>query len=289
MNLMRLPFEIDLTGRVCVVTGGGGVLGGEMARAVATCGARVAVLSRKQANAEAVASPIREAGHLAHAFACDVTRHDELTAVAQRIEQELGACDILINAAGGNAPAGTASASYLLPEMMEDRNTDSPEHFFDLDPLAMQELMDVNYTGTVLACHVWGPGMVRQGRGCIINISSMAAHTPLTRIPMYSSAKAAVDNFTQWLGVHLAKTGVRVNALAPGFFITRQNRSIMLDADGAPTARGQTILDHTPMGRYGEPHELLGALLWLLSDDAAGFVTGTVVPIDGGFHAHAGV
>lgn len=287
---MQLPFQIDLTGRVAVVTGGGGVLGGVMCQAMARCGAGVAVLSRKQANADAVAREITDAGGRALPLACDVTQHDQLLDVRAAVEDELGPCDILINGAGGNAPAGTAAQSYLMPDALNaTKDGDPPQHFFDLDPRGMQQLIDVNYTGTVIASHVFGRGMVERGRGNIVNISSMSALTPLTRIPTYSSAKAAVNNFTQWLGVHLAKTGVRVNAIAPGFFLTRQNRPIMENADGSPTARGQTILDHTPMERYGKPEELLGALLWLLCDAGSGFVTGTIVPIDGGFHAHAGI
>jgi len=286
---MELPFRIDLAGRVAVVTGGGGVLGGVMAEAMAACGATVVVLSRQRANAAAVADHIVAAGHRAIAMACDITSEAEIEAVRGQIEAKAGVCDILINAAGGNAPGATAALSYMPAKAGPAKAGEKPQHFFDLHPGDMKQLMDVNYTGTVLACHAFGRGMVAQGRGNIINISSMAALTPLTRIPAYSSAKSAVSNFTQWLGVHLAKTGVRVNAIAPGFFITRQNRPIMLDPQGNPTARGQTILDHTPMGRYGQPEELLGALLWLLCDKASGFVTGTIVPIDGGFHAHAGV
>lgn len=281
---MDLPFRVDLSGKVAVLTGGGGVLGGVMAQAIAACGAKVAVLSRKLENAQAVANEITGAGHTAEAWSCDVTEHAQLVAVERQIAERLGPCDILVNAAGGNDPRGTVVDSFLDPQATR-RPGETARDFFDLDPAEMQQLMHVNYAGTVLATHVFAHGMVERRRGNVLNISSMAAFTPLTRIPTYSSAKAAVSNFTQWLAVHLARTGVRVNALAPGFFITRQNYRNMCNADGSPTARGERVLAHTPMQRYGQPEELIGATLWLVSDQASSFVTGTIIPIDGGFHA----
>ncbi|GCE45748.1 SDR family oxidoreductase [Thermosporothrix hazakensis] len=271
---MTDPFSIR--GQVAVITGGSGVLGREMALALARAGAKVVVLSRGLASCERVVAAIQQEGGQAWAFACDVTVRADLERVQAEITRTLGPVSILVNAAGGNRAQATTS-----PELP----------FFALDEQAISETFQLNFTGTLLACQVFGQGMAEQGAGCIVNISSMASLRPLTRVVSYGAAKAAINNFTQWLAVYLAREyspRIRVNALAPGFFLTEQNRFLMLDPQGGYTARGQAILDHTPAGRFGEPADLTGALLWLVSP-AASFVTGIVVPIDGGFSAFSGV
>ena len=266
-----------LDGTVAVVTGGGGVLGSTMCRALARAGVKVAVMDISLDAAERVAVDIKESGDKALAIQCDVLDKASLEAAAQEVMAAFGRVDILINGAGGNKKEATTS-----PEL----------RFFDLPPDASQWVFNLNFLGTFLASQVFGKQMVDQGEGVILNISSMNAFRPLTRIPAYSAAKAAVSNFTQWLAVHLAQEyspNIRVNALAPGFFLTEQNRFLLTDSGtGELTPRGQTILDHTPQGRFGDPEDLLGAMFWLLSP-ASQFVTGVVVPIDGGFSAFGGV
>lgn len=267
----------DMTGRTVVITGGAGVLGGEMACALAGCGANVAVLDRDMPQAEKLLA--RMPGGPGHPFAVygDVLSRPSLQQACDTILQQFGKVDGLINAAGGNHPDATTSA---------DRS------FFDLPEEAFRFVADLNLLGTVLSSQVFGAGMAQRGDGVILNISSMNAFRPLTRIPAYSAAKAGVSNFTQWLAVHIAQQyspRIRVNAIAPGFFLTEQNRYLLTDRDsGAWTPRGQAILAHTPMGRFGQPQDLLGAVLWLLSP-AAEFVTGVVIPIDGGFSAFSGI
>jgi NAD(P)-dependent dehydrogenase (short-subunit alcohol dehydrogenase family) len=285
---MQLPFRIDLTGKVAVVTGGSGVLCRRMAMALAECGAGVAVLGRRLDAVEAVAAEIRTAGGKALAVSCDVLNRAGLTAANATIEKELGAVDILVNGAGGNHPKGTTTRDYLFPEDLTNPQ-EGKLTFFELEPEGLQYVLNLNLIGTVLPTQVFGRSMAKRAHGVVINISSMAAFTPLTRISAYSSAKAAVNNFTQWLAVHLSRVGVRVNAIAPGFFLTEQNRNLLTTPDGSPTPRANTIVAHTPMGRFGRPDELLGTLLWLVSDEASGFVTGTVIPVDGGFSAFSGV
>ncbi len=279
---------IDLTGKTAAVTGGGGVLCGRMAKELAECGARVAVLDLRAEAAEAVAGAITEAGGQAMGIACNVLEKDSLEAAYAAMKDAYGPCDILINGAGGNHPKGTTSREFLLPEDLGD-TPDGFKSFFDLSADGVRFVFDLNFLGTFLTTQVFTRDMAAAGRGVVINISSMNAFTPLTKIPAYSAAKAAVSNFTQWLAVHMAKVGIRVNAIAPGFFLTEQNRTLLTNPDGSMTPRGKTIIDHTPMGRYGTPDDLLGALLWLVDDRAAGFVTGTVVAIDGGFSAFSGV
>jgi NAD(P)-dependent dehydrogenase (short-subunit alcohol dehydrogenase family) len=267
----------DLTGRRVVVTGGGGVLCGALAAAVAEAGGHVAVLDRDEPAARRVADAIAQRGGRATAVVCDVTEPASLQAAEQRLAQELGPADALINGAGGNRAAATVSSE--LP-------------FFDLPPDALRSVLDLNVLGTVLPAQVFGRGMAERAGGVILNISSMNAFRPLTNIPAYSAAKAAVSNFTQWLAVHMCRNysaRIRVNAIAPGFFLTQQNRYLLMDRDtNQVTERGRTILAHTPMGRFGDPADLIGTALWLLSD-ASSFVTGVVVPVDGGFSAYSGV
>ncbi len=266
-----------LSGETAVVMGGGGVLGGALARALGQAGARVAIVGRRAEPALAVAEAIRAVGGVAAGYACDALDRMALARTADEIGATLGPVGVLVNAAGGNTPQATTT----------DERT-----FFDLDMEAVRGVFDGNLLTTILPCQVFGRGMAERGRGSIVNIASMSGIRPLTRIPAYSAAKAGVVNFTQWLAVHMAQeysAGVRVNALAPGFFLTEQNRYLLTDrASGAPTTRAQSILAHTPMGRLGQPDDLVGALLWLASP-ASAFVTGVVVPVDGGFAAFGGV
>lgn len=269
--------QFDVRGKVIAVTGGGGVLCGTMARALAAEGAKVAVLDVRRDAAQAVVDDIEAAGGEGLAVEVNVLEKAAVEAAAQELLDAYGAVDILINGAGGNRQEATTSEE--LP-------------FFDLPADAVQWVFDLNFLGTFLCSQVFGRIMAERGQGIILNISSMNAFRPLTKIPAYSAAKAAVSNFTQWLAVHMAQEydqGIRVNALAPGFFLTQQNRFLLVDEEsGDLTDRGQTIIDHTPMGRFGDPEDLLGTALWLLSP-AASFVTGVVVPIDGGFAAFSGV
>ncbi len=285
---MNLPFPVDLKGKVAVVTGGGGILCSVMAQALAQCGARVAVLDLKPEAAEKVVAAIRAAGGEAVGVACNVLERPSLEAAHVEVLKLLGPCDILINGAGGNHPKGTTSKEYLFPEDLQAK-TEGVTTFFDLDPAGIQFVFNLNFIGTLLPTQVFARDMATRGHGCIVNISSMNAFKPLTKIPAYSAAKAAISNFTQWLAVHFSKVGVRVNAIAPGFFLTDQNRGLLTTPDGQMTPRGKTIVGHTPQGHYGKPEDLVGALLWLVHDQASGFVTGTVIPIDGGFSAFSGV
>ena len=277
MNLQTLTQMYDFTGRVAVVTGGSGVLGGEMAAALVGCGANVAILDRNTALKDALQTKLDDGPGTYQVFAGDVLQPERLKESVEAIEQALGPVDILINGAGGNHPRATTSP-------------DNP--FFDLLEDALRFVFDLNIMGTILPCQAFGRGMAERQRGVILNISSMNAFVPLTRIPAYSAAKAGVSNFTQWLAVHMAQEyspAIRVNAVAPGFFLTEQNRFLLTDErSGELTDRGRTIIDHTPMGRFGDPDDLLGAVMWLLSP-ASAFVTGTVIPVDGGFSAFSGV
>jgi NAD(P)-dependent dehydrogenase (short-subunit alcohol dehydrogenase family) len=270
----------DLSGRVAVVTGATGVLGGAMARGLADAGARVGVLGRREERAKEVAQEISNSGAEATAVPADVLDREQLEAVRDTVLGYWGRLDILVNVAGGNVPAAT---------------TGDNAKFFDLPREALQEVLNLNFLGTVLPCQVFGEAMARGNRsdaqGVIVNVSSMAANRPLSKVVGYSAAKSAVENFTRWLAVDLARThgaGLRVNAIAPGFFLGEQNRAMLVQEDGTLTERGRTIIEHTPAGRFGEPEELVGTLIWLCSP-AAKFVTGIVVPVDGGFGAFGGV
>ncbi len=285
---MTVPFRpADIAGKVAVVTGGGGLLCAEFARALAAAGARVAVIDLNLDAAETVAASLRESGAQAIGLAANVLERDALNVAAERVAAELGPCDLLLNGAGGNHPRGTTSKEVFEPEDLADASLTS---FFDLDPKGVEFVFNLNFLGTLLPTQVFARQMVGRAGCSIINVSSMNAFRPLTKIPAYSGAKAAVSNFTQWLAVHFAKTGIRVNALAPGFFLTSQNHKLLVDEQtGDFTARARKIIDHTPMGRFGEAHELTGTVLWLASPAASGFVNGVVVPVDGGFAAYSGV
>ncbi len=285
---MTTPFKVDLTQDVAVVTGGGGILCSCMAGALAECGARVAVTDLRQDAADKVAAAIRSKGGRAIGVACNVLDKASLEQAHGVIVREFGPVTLLVNGAGGNHPKGTTSREYLLPEDI-DKTVEGVTTFYDLDPKGIEFVFNLNFLGTLLPTQVFTKDMARARRGSVINISSMNAFTPLTRIPAYSGAKAAVSNFTQWLAVHFSKVGVRVNAIAPGFFLTDQNRALLTQADGSLTSRGATIMAHTPMGRFGSPDDLIGALLWLSYMPASAFVTGTVIPVDGGFNAFSGV
>ncbi|CAA9433278.1 D-mannonate oxidoreductase [uncultured Rubrobacteraceae bacterium] len=267
----------SLRDRVAVVTGATGVLGGEMARSLARSGARVAVLGRREEKARQVAAEIENEGGEALALPTDVLDRDQLENARDALLDHWSRVDILVNAAGGNVPEATLADDVGVFELPEN---------------AVRQVMDLNFLGTFLSCQVFGAAMVdgeREPEGCIVNVSSMAASRPLTNVVGYSAAKAAVENFTRWLAVELSRShGLRVNAIAPGFFIGEQNRDLLLDEDGSPSERGRKIIEHTPAGRFGEPNDLAGTLIWLCSP-AARFVNGIVVPVDGGFSAFNGV
>ncbi|MFO7849620.1 MAG: SDR family oxidoreductase [Spirochaetia bacterium] len=283
-----VPLQIDLKGKTAVVTGGGGVLCSAFAEALAECGARVAVLDLREEAAEKVAHRIISAGGTAMGVSANVLEPESLAEAEKKIREAYGPADILINGAGGNHPKGTTSKEYLYPEDIKKKNSDIVT-FFELDPEGVQFVFNLNFLGTLLASQSFSKGMVEKGKGTILNVSSMNAFTPLTKIPAYSGAKASVSNFTQWLAVHFSKVGIRVNAIAPGFFLTNQNRDLLKNKDGSWTERAEKILYATPMERFGEPEELLGTLLYLIDEGAAGFVNGTVIPVDGGFSAYSGV
>ena len=282
--MMKLPFDIDLKGKVAVVTGGGGVLCGMFAKALASCGAKVAILDLRKEAADAVADEIKADGGTAIGVCANVLSRESLEEAKKQVNNAFGTCDILLNGAGGNNPRGTTTKEYY---EIGDEDKEDIKSFFDLDPSGIEFVFNLNFLGTLLPTQVFAPDLIKT-KGSIINISSMNAFAPLTRIPAYSGAKAAVSNFTQWLAVHFAKVGIRVNAIAPGFFLTDQNRGLLIDENGNYNERSQKIINNTPMGRFGETEELSGVLMWLLSEGAT-FVDGIVVPIDGGFSAYSGV
>ncbi len=277
---------LDLSGKVAVVTGGGGVLGASFAEALASKGASLAVLDLNEEAATKVADEISSKGNKAIAIQADVLNRESLEKAEKIVREKLGICSILINGAGGNHPKGTTDNEFLTPEDLEKEGLKT---FFDLDENGIRFVFDLNFLGSLLTSQVFCRAMVGQEDNCVINISSMNAFTPLTKIPAYSGAKAAVSNFTQWLAVHMSKVGIRVNAIAPGFFLTNQNRSLLVNDDGSFKPRAEKILGQTPMGRFGEPEELLGTLLWLVDSRSSGFVNGVVIPVDGGFSAYSGV
>ena len=280
--------KVDLTGKTAVVTGGGGILCSVMAKALAASGAKVAILDLKEDAAVKVADEIVADGGRAIGVAANVLDLDSLKKAEAAVKEAFGDCDILVNGAGGNNPKGTTSKEFLCPEDLKN-HVEGLKTFFDLDPAGVGFVFNLNFLGTLLPCQVFCREMALKGGGCVINISSMNAFKPLTKIPAYSAAKAAISNFTQWLCMHMSEVGIRVNAIAPGFFLTDQNRTLLTNADGSLTARGNTILAHTPMGRFGTPEDLIGTLLWLVDSSASGFVNGTVIPVDGGFSAFSGV
>ena len=279
---MKLPLNINLTDKVAVITGAGGVLCSAFSKALAQCGAKVAVLDLNEAAAQKVADEITAEGNKAIAVKVNCLDSASLNEAHDKVVAAFGPCDILINGAGGNNPRGTTDDEQF------DAAVEGIKTFFDLDPAGVRFVFDLNVIAALMTTQVFAKDMIGRG-GNIMNVSSMNAFRPLTKIPAYSGAKSAVSNFTQWLATYLAKSNIRVNAIAPGFFVTNQNRALLFTEDGKPTARTGKILAATPMGRFGEADELLGAVLFLLCDEAASFITGVVLPIDGGFSAYSGV
>lgn len=282
---MKLPINTDLNGKVAVVTGAGGILCAMFSRALAAAGAKVAVLDLNGEAAQKVADQITAEGGTAKAYTCNVLDKDSMEACHRQVLAELGPCDILLNGAGGNNPRATTDKEYY-----ETGDLDAElKSFFDLEQKGVEFVFNLNFLGTLIPTQTFARDMLGREGCSILNISSMNAYTPLTKIPAYSGAKAAISNFTQWLAVHFVKQGIRVNAIAPGFLSTNQNRTLLWNEDGTPTPRTGKILSATPMGRFGQPEELVGAVLFLLNNEAASFITGIVLPIDGGFSAYSGV
>jgi NAD(P)-dependent dehydrogenase (short-subunit alcohol dehydrogenase family) len=278
----------DVSGKVAVITGGAGVLCTEMARALAKEKVQVAILDFNEDAARKLVDEIKSQGNKAIAVKVNVLEKSSLESARDTVLKEFGKIDILINGAGGNNPKATTTKDQFFVTDLKS-NGEGQKSFFDLESEGVQYVFNLNFLGTLLPTQIFGKYMAERGQGVIINISSMNAFRPLTKIPAYSAAKAAISNFTQWLAMHLAPVNIRVNALAPGFFLTAQNRFLLTDEKTAElTARGKTILAHTPMGKFGVPEDLTGTLLWLISD-ASAFVTGIVVPVDGGFSAFSGV
>ena len=281
--MMNLPLQIDFTGKVVVITGAGGVLCGDMARAYAQAGAKVAALDLNEEAVKKLAAELTAEGFTCIGYKTNVLEKDSLEAVHQAVLQDLGSCDILINGAGGNNPRATCDNEYQ-HEAKEGQKT-----FFDLEQSGVDFVFKLNFQGTLLPTQVFAQDMVEKKQGSILNISSMNAYIPLTKIPAYSAAKAGISNFTQWLATHFAGTGIRCNAIAPGFLVSNQNRGLLFHEDGTPTPRTAKILGGTPMGRFVDSAELLGAVFFLTDDKAASAITGVVLPIDGGFAAYSGV
>lgn len=276
---MKLPFKIDLSDKVVAVTGAGGIICSEFAKAMAQCGAKVALLDINYDAAKVYADEI---GENAIAVRCNCLDKASIEEAKNVVNEAFGPVNILINGAGGNNPKATTDNEYMTPDL------EGGKTFFDIDEKGFKFVFDLNITSAFLVTQVFAKDMVKTG-GNIINVSSMNAFRPLTKIPAYSAAKAGISNFTEWLAVHFAPCNIRCNAIAPGFFVTNQNRGLLYNEDGTPTARTGKILNGTPMKKFGEISDLIGALLWLSCDDASGFVTGTVIPVDGGFSAYSGV
>lgn len=281
-------FHDNLKGRTAVITGGGGVLCGGFARDLGALGVNVAVLDLREDAAKKVADDVNAGGGRAVAIRCDVLDPESLEAAKKKTDAAFGACDILINGAGGNSPLGTTSKDSLEPGDLLAK-AEGVKTFFDLDAKSVEFVFNLNFLSVMLTVQRFARDMANNKNACIINVSSMNAFKPLTRIPAYSAAKAAVSNLTQFMAVHFADVGIRVNAIAPGFFSTNQNKTLLYHEDGSLTARSAKILSHTPMRRFGEPSDLTGALVFLCDEEYSGFITGVVLPVDGGFSAFSGV
>ena len=280
---MNLPLNIDYSGKVVVVTGAGGLICGAMARAFAQSGAKVAALDLNEEAVKRLAEELKAEGYICEGYKANVLEVESLEAVHQAVLKDLGACDILVNGAGGNNPRATTDNEY------QHEAKEGGKSFFDLDQSGVDFVFKLNFQGTLLPTQTFAKDMVAKKGGCILNISSMNAYTPLTKIPAYSAAKAGISNFTQWLATHFAGTGIRCNAIAPGFLVSAQNRSLLFNEDGTPTARSAKILKGTPMDRFVDADELLGATLFLCDEKSASAITGVVLPIDCGFAAYSGV
>lgn len=281
--MLNLPLNIDFTGKVVVITGAGGVICGTMARAFAQAGAKVAALDLNEEAVKKLADELKAEGFICEGYKANVLDADALKAVHSQVLADLGPCDILINGAGGNNPRATTDNEYQ-HEAVAGQKT-----FFDLDPSGVDFVFKLNFQGSLLPTQIFAKDMVDRQAGNILNISSMNAYIPLTKIPAYSGAKAAISNFTQWLATHFAGTGIRCNAIAPGFLVTNQNRALLFNPDGTPTARSAKILNGTPTHRFVDSEELLGATFFLCDDKSASAITGVVLPIDAGFAAYSGV
>lgn len=281
--MMQLPINIDYSGKVVVITGAGGLICGSMARAFAQSGAKVAALDLNEDAVKKLADELKAEGLVCEGYKANVLDPEALEEVHKAVLQDLGECDILVNGAGGNNPRATTDNEY------QHETKEGGKSFFDLQPDGVDFVFKLNFQGTLLPTQTFAKDMVKKKSGCILNISSMNAYTPLTKIPAYSAAKAGISNFTQWLATHFAGTGIRCNAIAPGFLVSAQNYKLLFNEDGTPTARSAKILNGTPMGRYVDASELLGATLFLCDDRAASAITGVVLPIDGGFAAYSGV
>lgn len=275
----------SLKGKVAVVTGGGGILCGCMAKELASQGMKVAVLDLRLESAQKVVDEIESNGGTALAVACNVLEVESVKEAEATVFEKLGACELLVNGAGGNNPKGTTTNETLKPEDIDNKDLQT---FFDMTTEGFRFVFDLNFIGTFIPTQVFSKRMVGK-TGNIINISSMSAPCPMTKVPAYSAAKSAIGNFTQWLAVHLADSNIRVNAIAPGFFLTDQNRALLMKEDGSLTERSNKIITHTPMRRFGKPEDLLGTLIWLADENSSGFVTGITVPVDGGFMSYSGV
>lgn len=281
---MKIPFEMDMKDKVIVITGAGGVLCSMFAKALSKTGAKIALLDLNEEAVKKYAEEIVKEGGNAKGYKCDVLDKKSIEEAREKINKELGICDILINGAGGNNPKATTDNEKFQPEDLNKMKT-----FFDLEKEGIEFVFNLNYMGTLLPVQVFAKDMINKKGANIVNISSMNAYTPLTKIPAYSGAKAAISNFTQWLAVHFSDVGIRCNAIAPGFFVSKQNEKLLFNDDGTPKERAQKILRNTPMNRFGKEEELLGALFFLINEDAASFVNGVVIPVDGGFSAYSGV
>ncbi|MBE6780644.1 MAG: SDR family NAD(P)-dependent oxidoreductase [Ruminococcaceae bacterium] len=280
---MNLPLNIDYSGKVVVVTGAGGLICGAMARAFAQSGAKVAALDLNEEAVKKLADELKAEGYICEGYKANVLEAEALEEVYTAIKTDLGECDILVNGAGGNNPRATTDNEY------QHEAKQGGKSFFDLDSSGVDFVFKLNFQGTLIPTQVFAKDMVKNKKGCILNISSMNAYTPLTKIPAYSAAKAGISNFTQWLATHFAGTGIRCNAIAPGFLVSAQNRALLFNEDGTPTARSAKILNGTPMNRFVDADELLGATLFLCDERSASAITGVVLPIDCGFAAYSGV
>jgi len=281
--MANLPLNIDYSGKVVVVTGAGGLICGAMAKAFAYSGAKVAALDLNEDAVKKLADEVKAEGYIMEGYKANVLEPEALEAVHQAVLADLGPCDILVNGAGGNNPRATTTNEY------QHEAVEGGKSFFDLEASGVDFVFKLNFQGTLLPTQAFAKDMVAKKSGVILNISSMNAYTPLTKIPAYSAAKAGISNFTQWLATHFAGTGIRCNAIAPGFLVSAQNKALLYNEDGTPTARSHKILNGTPTGRFVDADELIGATLFLCDDKAASAITGVVLPVDAGFAAYSGV